>query len=150
MGQEIGEMKESFINDFKEVFKFKKKPSISSIFYRIQKALNLKKLVVLFHTKCKFSNNYFFPPDKDYIFLYKRKDSDSFIASFIKNKLNKFIDLSTEETLKTIFDVLDVNYEYYYCLKKYKISENKKIQARIEKVNFNAKSPNFSNYIYNK
>ena len=150
VGQEIGEMKELFINDFKKVFKFKNKPSISSICYRIQKKLNLKKLVVLFHTKCKFSNNYFFPPDKDYIFLYKRKDSDSFIASFIKNKLNKFIDLSTGETLKTIFDVLDVNYEYYYCLKKYKISENKKIQEKIEKVNFNAKSPNFSNYIYNK
>ena len=150
VGQEIGEMKESFINDFKEVFKFKKKPSISSIFYRIQKALNLKKLVVLFHTKCKFSNNYFFPPDKDYIFLYKRKDSDSFIASFIKNKLNKFIDLSSGKTLKTIFDVLDVNYKYYYCLKKYKFSESKKIQVKIERVNFNAKIPNFSSYIYKK
>ena len=128
MGKDI-DMKKSFIEDFQEAFQIKEK-DIISILYKIKTILKLNNCDVRLHARCKFSNNYFFPPEKDYIFLYKRKGSKSFIASYIKNKENKFFDFSVKKKVETIFDCLAVKSDYYYCLKKIKIYKNKRIPPK--------------------
>ena len=122
--KEVFEMQQSFINDFgNDKLECKEKKKIYFLLDNIRNNLVLKNCKLFLHAKCKFSNKYFFPPDEDYIFLYKKKKSKSFIASYIKKNVNIFIDLSTKKQLKTIFDCLDVECDYYYCLKKIKYKQ---------------------------
>ena len=138
MGKEINEMKNSFVKDFSNLFN--KNVSTLYILYRIGIILKLKDFDIKFISKFKFSNYYFFPPDKDFIFLYKNKSANKFIASFKKDKkgeINTFVEIPTGKILQTIYDVLDVNCDYYYCLKKSKkiIIKAKKIKPTNENKN---------------
>ena len=152
--KEIIEMKQSFINDFdKGESKCKEQNKIYFLLRDIRQKLELGNYELTLHARFKFSNNYFFPPDADYILLYKKKSSKSFIASYIKDKVNKFFDLSTKKELKTIFDCLDVECDYYYCLKKkkkHKKIKNNELLPKQKRDNLNMKKPNFSNDIYLK
>ena len=72
--KEVFEMQQSFIKDFdKDKLKCKEKNKIYFLLDNIRVNLVLKNCKLFLHAKCKFSNKYFFPPDEDYIFLYKKK-----------------------------------------------------------------------------
>ena len=127
--------------------------SILELLDKIQSNLKLKNVYIYFHAKCKFNKYYFCPPDNNFIFLYKIKNEQDYIAVLIKNKIVTFIKVSTGEEKKSVFDILDLNIDYYYCLKK--LTKNKakkrKIDYKIEVKSENIPNvKNGNNYIEKK
>ena len=103
---------------------------------------NKLKVDSLFYCKHFHFNKIDFPK-LNYIFLYKKKQCEDFIA--IKHNLNgiNFFDLGNknEITINNYNDFIDINYEYSYILN---YSEPKSPnKAKIDNLEFSKKNPNF-------
>ena len=145
MGAETKEMKKQFINDFSKVFLLEQNVSILELLDKIQTNLKLKNVNIYFHSKCKFNKYYFCPPNNDFIFLYKIKNEEDYIAVFIQNRIVTFIKVSTGEEKNSIFDLLDINIDYYYCLKKLKKNKAKRMKMDYKIEIKSEKIPNIQN-----
>lgn len=70
------------------------------------------------------------------------------IAVLIKNKIVTFIKVSTGEEKNSVFDILDLNIDYYYCLKKLTKNKAKKLKIDYKIEVKSEKIPNIKNGNY--
>ena len=79
----------------------------------LQKELEVENLEYFCHLKI---GNEIFSPRANLIFLYKKKDSNNFIAA--KNSFNEiiFYDLENREKIQKILEKIDLKYDYVYVL----------------------------------
>ena len=119
MGRKIEEMKKSFLDDFSKILKQNQKKLVSFILDKIRTILDIKDHIY-FYAKAKFSKYYIIPPDRKHIFLYKRKDRDDYIAVLKKKGKILFITISDGKILDNLYHELDINFDYYYCLRRYR------------------------------
>ena len=148
MGEEMKEMKNSFIKDFSKVFPMNKTVDIFDILDIIKMNLKIKTGNIYFHAKCKFSQYYFCPPHKRYILLYKMKNKEDFISVIIKKRIVTFIQVSSGKEFNKIFDKLYLDFNYYYCLKIIKQYKAKRLKpdTKIDNKEIkNGKIPNIRN-----
>ena len=89
----------------------------------LQKQFNVKNLIYFCHFKIE---NEIISPRLNLIFLYKKKNSNYFIA--VKNSFNTIIcyDLEKNENIPKFLDLIDYQYEFVYVLS----FEEKKIEKR--------------------
>ena len=94
---------------------------------QIKLIIDAKDYSLFFHLKCKFNKGLICPKYEDYILLYKKKmnekDNIDFIAGILENKVVKYIELSTKKVLDHIYDVIDEDGEYFYCLFRHKFKK---------------------------
>ena len=138
LGKNMRHMQESFFEDFKKVFKNQNElDTVSLILRKIAVNIKMKNFWLSLVAKCEFNKNFICPPDKNYILLYKKKNSDDFIASFMKKGKSQFIEISTGNIVDDIFEVLDGKSEYYYWLLKWRIPKVGKSCSKLDKLNKN-------------
>ena len=122
IGKNMKEMIDSFIDDLSKALNIENKNhDITDILSKIATQIGIKDCLLYFHAKCEFNKALICPKFDNFILLYKKKDVNNnidFIAS-IKEKENlKYIDVSTGKVYKKIYEVIDEDSEYYYCLIK--------------------------------
>ena len=115
VGENLIEMKESFIKDFSLLCENKKNPNIQDILQEIKVNMNIA-CEILFKIKIPFKKGYIIPPDEKHIFLYKKKNSNEYIG--IKLNLNEleFYDVFHKNPSKYFCSLIDEDHKYYYCL----------------------------------
>ena len=126
IGSNINDMRSSFKKDFSKIFKDKN--SILGILDKIKNNLKLKDYTICFFAQFKFQQFYFLPPDNKSIFLYKIKNENNFLAILRKNRETKSFEILNGKEKNTIFNLLDLDIKYYYCLKKKKRRKYKRIK----------------------
>ena len=121
--------KDSFIKDLKKICE-DENPTIIDILKKLRENLG-------FSGRCRLTYVYQFPftkdlistPNKDFIHLYKKKESKDYIAlKKVKGKLKILNASKKKEELDHFYNYLDENAKYYYCLgiiKRRKLKENK-------------------------
>ena len=127
LGEELKEMKESFSKDLIKTFKMEKNSSITDILDKIKLSIDAKGYSLHFHAKCEFNKAIICPKCESFVFLYKKKNQEKdnidkidFIAAFIEEEVVKYIELSSQKIIDHIYDVIDEDSKYYYCLFKFK------------------------------
>jgi hypothetical protein len=96
-------------------------PNLKEILSKIESNLGIKDYWVGFHSKCNFNKSLICPKKDQCILLYKKKpvnDKIGFIAGTKEKKKIKYQDILTGEELKHIYELLDEDADYYYCLIK--------------------------------
>ena len=143
VGNKIIKMKESFIKDFKKICK-EENPTIFDILKQLEKNIcSLHKLY--FGFQFPLIKEYISTPDNDSVYLYKKKESNDFIALIrVENKL-KFFDTSKKNIeLFHFYSIFDEEAKYYYYLgliKRRQLTKSEYIESETdpykEKVMFN-------------
>ena len=123
IGDNIMEMKKSFINDLSKALKIQgQNNSISTILSTIASNIGIRDYSLFFYAKLKFNKSLICPKKDKYILLYKKKTdkTDDYIINFIacikKRKKIQYFDLLSKKELKKIYEAIDEDSEYYYCL----------------------------------
>ena len=123
IGDNIMEMKKSFINDLSKALKIQgQNNSISTILSTIASNIGIGDYSLFFYAKLKFNKSLICPKKDKYILLYKKKTdkTDDYIINFIacikKRKKFQYFDLLSKKELKKIYEAIDEDNEYYYCL----------------------------------
>ena len=114
----------SFINDLSEALNIKNEnPDILKILSIIKEKIGMEEYNLLFHAKIPFNKGLISPKYDNYILLYKTKMIKGiidFIAAIKENENIKYIEISTGNQIENkLYDVLDEDSKYYYCLFKY-------------------------------
>ena len=139
IGNKIMEMKQSFINDLSKTLKINEEnPSIIIILSKIASIIGIGDYLLSFYVKCEFNKSMICPKKEKYVLLYKKKtdiNSIGFIASIKKGKNIKYFDLSTNNEVKNLYEILDEDSKYYYCLYKYKPRKKRTYNELIKKNN---------------
>ena len=124
VGSKYNEMKESFKKDLIKALKMDENSKITDILNQIKLIIDAKDYSLFFHLKCKFNKGLICPKYNDYVLLYKKKmyekDNIDFIAGILENNAVKYIELSTKKVLDHIYELIDEDAEYFYCLFRYK------------------------------
>jgi len=124
VGGKHSEMKESFRKDLIKALKMNENSKITDVLGQIKIIIDAKDYELVFHLKCKFNKGLICPKYNDYVLLYKKKmkekDSIDFIAGILENNKVKYIELSTRKVMDHIYNLIDEDGEYFYCLFKYK------------------------------
>ena len=145
VGSKHNEMKESFKKDLIKALKMDENSKITDILDQIKLIIDAKDYSLFFHLKCKFNKGLICPKYEDYILLYKKKmnekDNIDFIAGILENKIVKYIELSTKKVLDHIYDVIDEDGEYFYCLFRHKFKKlgKRKKKRSLRKQDFGKK-----------
>ena len=120
----------SFVQEFKIALNLQKNVSILIILDKIKNKIDSdSRYNLLFHAKCNFNKSIFIPPDKNHVFLYKMKDTNkkiNFMAVDVQKEKIKYIEISSGKELEKIYNVLDEDNKYFYCLYKDKIPNARK------------------------
>ena len=140
IGKNLLEMRESFIEDFSSVFQKKEPQNIFDIYRNIRANItDLNKFDFYFYSKTQFNKSFICPPNRKFVLFYKKKNSNDYIASFTKNGIVKYHEVSTGKEIFDILGEIDPESEYYYCLnriKRKKISFPKINFKKAEKIPF--------------
>ena len=129
IGKKIEKMKKYFLDDISNILAENQKGHISKILNVIKTILDINDHV-FFYGKFKFSKYFIIPPDRKHIFLYKRKDKNEYIAVLKKRGKIVFTTIPTGIKLKYLYNELDVNCNYYYCLQRYRFGTKKKLTKK--------------------
>ena len=138
IGKNFKEMKESFRKDLIKTFKMEENSSISDVLDKIKLSINALDYSLYFQAKCVFNKGLICPKYENYVLLYKKKNEEKdkidFIAALLENQVVKYIELSSKTILNHIYDVIDEDSKYYYCL--FKAKEIKIRKRKKNEVNF--------------
>ena len=89
----------------------------------LEKELNLKNLRYFCHFKIE---NEIVPPRRNLIFLYKKKNSDKFIAALNSFDNITYYDFEIKKNIQKVLELIDFEYGYAYVL----TIEEKKVKTR--------------------
>ena len=143
VGKNIIDMKECFVKDFKKICK-EENPTIFDILKQLEKNIDSRHKLY-FGFQFPIIKEYISTPDNNSVFLYKKKESNDFIALIkVENKL-KFFDASKNKIeLFHFYNIFDEEAKYYYYLglikrRQIEKSEDKESEPDLykEKVMFN-------------
>ena len=114
-------MKKEFIDDLSKTLNIDN-TNLIGILSRIQLNLKIKEGRLEFHAKCSFNKSLICPKKDNCVLLYKKISNNNnnidFIAGIKEENKIIYYEVSTGKQLKHIYNLLDEDADYYYCLIK--------------------------------
>ena len=114
-------MEKKFIEDLSQTFNMDiNNANLFDILLEISKKLEIKDRRLEFHAKCSFNKSLICPKRDDCVLLYKKISNNNidFIAGTKKQNKILYYEVSTGNLLNHIYNLLDEDADYYYCLVK--------------------------------
>ena len=114
-------MEKKFIEDLSQTFNMDiNKANLFDILLEISKKLEIKDRRLEFHAKCRFNKSLICPKRDNCVLLYKKISNNNidFIAGTKKQNKIVYYEVSTGNLLNHIYNLLDEDADYYYCLVK--------------------------------